>query len=427
MTDEYSDFDYGRRGGFGSKETARKPFEVDKGRVIHSAAFRRLQGKTQALGTGESDFFRTRLTHSLEVAQLGRGLCRELDRSFDPDQDLVEVICLAHDIGHPPYGHSVEELLNYRMSAFGGFGANPQNIRIVSALEAKFMDVGLDLTRATLDGLIKYPVLFDKVSSDAKFTYADDKELLDWVKSGLRNRRRLPLEAQIADWADQMAYSVNDIEDSLDAGILSLSGMRDRAGEIEKHAAKAFEKKMRHLDRPTTFPARVAGRTAVIDLANNLEERYLHPTTLRQRNINLKDWTSSTIKTFKLHCRIQPVDASESSVRYRHALILSDEAIAVAAMLQSVSRLLVFSDKRVTRLEEEGCRLVSETFDFLLAHPDQLPEDLRELHGKGRFSSLQRIVCDFVSGMTDQYARKFYDDVVAGQHSSVVQRVSLRH
>jgi dGTPase len=185
----YDEFDFERRGKHGSAAKERASFEVDKGRIIHSAAFRRLQGKTQVLGAGERDFYRTRLTHSIEVAQLGRGLCTELERVFDPDQDLVETIGLAHDIGHPPFGHSGEAVLNERMTGEnGGFGANPQNLRIVTFLETKYLDSGLDLTRATLDGLVKYPELYSrKHAKDSSFTYEADCELLAWIKKGVKN------------------------------------------------------------------------------------------------------------------------------------------------------------------------------------------------------------------------------------------------
>lgn len=408
VTDTYTDFDYERRGGFGSTAAGRLPFEIDKGRVIHSAAFRRLQGKTQVLQTGEGDFFRTRLTHSLEVAQLGRGLCRELDRELEPDQDLVEVICLGHDIGHPPFGHSGEELLNGRMREYGGFGANPQNLRIVTALEAKFMDFGVDLTRATLDGLVKYPTLFETPSTHAKFTYAEDRELLEWIKEGVCAVFSLPLEAQIADWADQMAYSVNDIEDSLRAGILLPGAMRVRKEEIRNSAARMFEKQMKRRGRSSEFPEDVAGSIAVSKLADELEERYIRPIKIHQRKINLKEWTSFAIKSLKVGCRIVRSDPNEISVRYRYRLELSDEAIALAAMLQSIGRLLVFSDSRVTQIEEDGCRIVAEIFDHLVQHSDLLPEDFRELYTTGKYGSLHRVVCDFVSGMTDQYARIFH-------------------
>src|SRR5581483_3426140 len=131
----------------------------------------------------------TRLTHSIEVAQLGRGLCREIDREFDADQDLVETVCLAHDIGHPPFGHSGEHFLHAKMKGKnGGFGANPQNLRIVTLFETKYLDSGLDLTRATLDGLVKYPEFYDPARHrDSKFTYETDRDLLAWIKEGVKN------------------------------------------------------------------------------------------------------------------------------------------------------------------------------------------------------------------------------------------------
>src|SRR5947207_1767905 len=186
QADEYTQYDMERRGENRSA-AIRNDFEVDKGRIVHSAAFRRLQGKTQVLGVGERDFYRTRLTHSLEVAQLGRGMCAELKGEFRPDQDLVETICLAHDIGHPPFGHLGEEFLHRVMHKYGGFGANPQNLRVVTFLEVKFNDGGLDLTRATLDGLVKYPNIFNPGSDKmtCKFTYSEDKELLFWIKKGV--------------------------------------------------------------------------------------------------------------------------------------------------------------------------------------------------------------------------------------------------
>src|SRR6202795_1428652 len=166
----------------GGKDDVRMTYEIDKARVIHSAAFRRLQGKTQVLGVGERDFYRTRLTHSLEVAQIGRGLCREISRpkEFAPDPDLVEAICLAHDIGHPAFGHSGETCLHEKMLCAGGFGANAQNLRIVCFVESKRPNGGLNLTRAMIDGLIKYPRLFDpeRYAKCSKFVCRDDETLI---------------------------------------------------------------------------------------------------------------------------------------------------------------------------------------------------------------------------------------------------------
>src|SRR5579872_6219571 len=202
-----------------AKQASRSAFEIDKGRIIHSAAFRRLQGKTQVLGAGRRDFYRTRLTHSLEVAQIGRGICNEIPAisDFKVDTDLVETICLAHDIGHPPFGHSGEECLNELMFKDGGFGANAQNLRVVTFIETKRKEGGLNLSRAALDGLTKYPTLFSKKEfKDRKpeFVYPDHKGLLNWIKKGVLNPSNRPIECEIAEWADTSVYSVNDIEDN---------------------------------------------------------------------------------------------------------------------------------------------------------------------------------------------------------------------
>ncbi len=379
----------------------------------------------QALGTGESDFVRTRLTHSLEVAQLGRGLCRELDRlEFTPDRDLVEVICLAHDIGHPPFGHSGEVLLNERMKNHGGFGANPQNLRITTALEAKFADHGLDLTRATLDGLVKYPRLYDISDDSAKFTYAEDRELLAWIKEGNAVTSSVPLESQIADWADQMAYSVNDIEDSLKSGILEPSALKNRALEIRDFAAIRFAKQVERLGRSNGVPENIVGVTAISSLASELEERYLKPSSVRQRKINLKEWTSKTIKNLKAGCRIVPSGSNDASVRYRFRFDVSDEALALAALLQGIGQLLIFNDPRVTAVEEYGCCMIAEIFDHLVNHPDLLPEDFRELLSTGDYGGVHRIVCDFVSGMTDHYAQVFFQKLFPGKVDTPVQLAS---
>jgi dGTPase len=207
------------------KQDKRSAFEIDKGRIIHSSAFRRLQGKTQVLGAGERDFYRTRLTHSLEVAQIGRGICNEISnpKDFTIDTDLVEAICLAHDIGHPPFGHSGEGLLNGLTYAEGGFGANAQNLRVVTFVETKRKEGGLNLSRAALDGLTKYPTLFDWNKfrhKQPEFVYREHSSLLDWIKDGVRRPETTPVECQIAEWADTLAYSVNDIEDNFRAGII---------------------------------------------------------------------------------------------------------------------------------------------------------------------------------------------------------------
>jgi dGTPase len=397
----YTTHDFMRRFSHESQQTNRWPFEVDKGRIIHSAAFRRLQGKTQVLGVGERDFYRTRLTHSLEVAQLGRGMCVELASAFHPNPDLVEAICLAHDIGHPAFGHFGEEILHRAMLGFGGFGANPQNIRIVTFLEAKYDDGGLDLTRATLDGLVKYPDLYnsEKHPSKPKFTYAEDGELLNWIKDGVKDLTRKPIEGEIADWADQVAYCVNDVEDTLRAGLLSFVEMRTRADEISA-AAKADAG--RDDDKNITDPEAVRSR------AEHLQEKLVEPTDLRERKINLKRWTSDTIKELMHDVKIEETHPSEVSFRYRHSLTKSNKALSTAAVLKATTRLLVFDDPRVKTLEYKGGRILAQLFRAFRKNPHLLPLDFQQLLKQSR-GTKERLVADFVAGMTDRYAYSYFN------------------
>ncbi|TVZ01362.1 deoxyguanosinetriphosphate triphosphohydrolase [Trebonia kvetii] len=247
----YSSRDTERWAAEPPKRPGRTEFQRDRARVLHSAALRRLAAKTQVVRAGSGDFPRTRLTHSLECSQIGR----ELGASLGCDPDLVDAACLAHDLGHPPFGHNGESALAALADpggplACGGFEGNAQSLRLLTRLEPKVPGAGLNLTRATLDAALKYPWLNGFGDCDpadaapvptAKYgAYDPDLPAFRWIRDGAPDRRRC-LEAQVMDWADDVAYSVHDLEDGLHAGLISMKNLTDHPERVLVSAVAATQ------------------------------------------------------------------------------------------------------------------------------------------------------------------------------------------
>ena len=253
MTEGYDESATARWVAEPPKRAGRSDFERDRARVLHSAALRRLAAKTQVVRAASADFPRTRLTHSLECAQIGR----ELGQEIGCDPDLVDAACLAHDIGHSPFGHNGEAALNELAAPYGGFEGNAQTLRLLTRLEPKVEGAGLNLTRATLDATLKYPWFGEPGTSSAspggrppapppggdappgpprgprKFgAYPEDAEVFAWIRAGAPERRPC-LEAQVMDWADDVAYSVHDMEDGFHAGLITFKNLKSSAERAE--------------------------------------------------------------------------------------------------------------------------------------------------------------------------------------------------
>jgi dGTPase len=235
----YSEFDRSRFLDEPAKRGGRTEFARDRARIIHSFALRRLAAKTQVAVPWATDFPRTRLSHSLECAQVGR----ELGAALGADPDLMEGACLAHDIGHPPFGHNGEEALNQIAASCGGFEGNAQSIRLLIRLEAKTVlpdgkSIGLNLTRASLDAATKYP--WSRAVNARKFgVYEDDLEIFNWYRSGVESGKT-SMEAQIMDWSDDVAYSVHDLEDSLVSGQVKLDQLSNDLPKLFKVAQDMY-------------------------------------------------------------------------------------------------------------------------------------------------------------------------------------------
>ncbi|RKT53188.1 deoxyguanosinetriphosphate triphosphohydrolase [Saccharothrix australiensis] len=405
MSDRYTEHDSARMVVERPKEATlagvrverRTPFARDRARVLHSAALRRLAGKTQVVGPGEgaevTGVPRTRLTHSLEVAQIGRGIGEEL--GCDPD--VVDTAGLAHDIGHAPFGHNGERALNDLAGACGGFEGNAQTLRILTRLEPK-TERGLNLTRACLDAATKYP--WPRRPGTAKFgAYQDDLEVFDWVRDGAPGDRRC-LEAQVMDWADDVAYSVHDVEDGVLGHRISLASLGDpeERAAIAELAAKHFS------DQPVSALEATADELLRLPVIAELADYDGSP----RAQVALKRLTSELVGRFASAAvsATRDVHGDGPLSRYAADLVVPPLVAAEVALLKAVAVRYVMSDPHRLRMQERQRELITELVHRLL---DRAPEALDAAfapawHAAADDAARLRVVVDQVASLTDAQA-----------------------
>ena len=334
----------------------RSEYQRDRDRIIHSTAFRRLEYKTQVFVNHEGDLFRTRLTHSLEVAQLGRSIARNLR----VDEDLIEAIALAHDLGHTPFGHSGQDALNACMKPYGGFEHNLQSLRVVDLLEQRYAAFdGLNLTFETREGILKH------------CSARNARELGD-VGERFLQKRRPSLEAQIANLADEIAYNNHDVDDGLRSGLLDLEQLSEIT-IVRRHVAAALK----------AFPG-LSGR------------RLVHETVRRMIDTLVTDLIRASAANIKHHGPQSPDD-----VRRAPALIAFSEPIRREQLeLKRFLHQHLYQHYRVARMSTKARRIVTELFHAFLAEPKILPPEFQARAGENK----TRAIADYIAGMTDRYA-----------------------
>lgn len=381
----------------------RTPFERDRARVVHAASLRRLAAKTQVLGPGTDDFVRNRLTHSLEVAQVARDLAHPL--GCHPD--LAETAALAHDLGHPPFGHNGEAALDALAGDAGGFEGNAQTLRILSRLEAKSFDadgrsVGLNLTRATLDACTKYPWPRDAAPADqpTKFgVYDDDRPVFTWLRDGVPGTRR-SVEAQVMDVADDIAYSVHDLEDGVVLGGIDLARLDD-AGE----RAAVFAT-VRELYLPEVDEAALAEALARVRSVGSWPGSAYDGS--RRALASLKNLTSDLIGVFcgEVHRATVERHGPGPLVRHGADLVVPADTLAQVSVLKGVAAHYVMrSDARIGLMRRQR-ELLAELHAALAARgPEALdPAHAADLREAADDRSRTRVLLDQLASLTDASA-----------------------
>ena len=353
----------------------RSEFQRDRDRIVHCAAFRRLEYKTQVFVNHEGDMFRTRMTHTMEVSQIARSIARTLG----VNEDLTEAIALAHDLGHTPFGHAGQDILNHCMRSFGGFEHNMQALRIVEELEERYAEFnGLNLCYETREGILKHCSL------------AQAQQL---GELGLRfiNKEQASIEAQVTNMADEIAYLNHDVDDGLRSGLLSLSQLRE-VELFENHYKEIFR---RYPDLP--------------------ERRTIHEVVRRMVNTQVTDLVETSLSNLESVSSVGDVVAAEAPL-----IGYSSDMLDKKQALRKFLRINLYQHYRVHRMSEKGRRIIANMFEAFMNDSRLLPTETqqrlrqqRDLYGD---DGKARCIADYIAGMTDRFAIKEYQRLFSSEN-----------
>ena len=422
----------------------RDPYERDRTRVIHCPAFRRLQRKTQILGTDEGDFHRTRLTHSLEVASIGSSIVRNLlvnrqktiISALLPSDDLINTICLLHDIGHPPFGHGGEVALNYKMREHGGFEGNAQTLRLLTKVESSYGAYGLDLTRRTLLGLLKYPVSFAHVVAThlpqvkesfsktirindwlpPKGYFDCDQAEIDWLLSPFsegdrelfQSLAKVPqsnqhgkaayhtFDCSIMDIADDIAYGVHDLEDAIHLRLITRS----------------------QLDTPS-FQQLLAATPLSVNQERLLDSLFAEALHVRKQAIG------EMVNYFITAIELKETNESFDNNVLKLNMVLLPEALALLDYLMQCVYKYVIDSQEARTFEYGGQTVVLRLFEAISSNPASLLDNKnRELfHQAEDEQAALRVVCDYIANMTDEYAYRMHERLFGFNTRTIFERL----
>jgi dGTPase len=449
--------------GLGSHESHRNVFRKDYARLIHAPAFRRLQSKTQLFPGVESDFFRNRLTHSIEVAQIAGGIAQVLNASRPElassqlalDIDLVQFAGAAHDLGHPPFGHNGEKALDDAMKKYGGFEGNAQTLRILSRLEKKlaivdpdsnanadqFGRLGLNLCHRSLAAVLKYDEEIPGVRSDdaklAKGYYSTEATLVANIKQAVApgwptGNKLKTIECQIMDLADDIAYSTYDLEDTLKGGFLSpMQIIREvesntlLVSAVNEKLKRALEEDGVRDPEPLTSEEIVAFLNAIFFEDSDASDESNPEKALDRFSVDrdyVEDgYVRTALTSWLVGAFMDEVEFTFNSTAPALSTVrLKAETRREVEILKHLNYVLTIRSPRLAVVQYRGYDLVRKIFEALTtsAGRDLLPHDVRSLHDQCRtVHDQRRVVCDFIAGMTDRYAVEFYGRLYGGDHT----------